>query len=88
MQHENGHAAWKWTCNMDVDMPYGHGHAGWTWTRRQIWSYSMDLDNRHALKPECQNADNAAQSGIVSFLVVYNAKSGIGIPASWSVRYR
>jgi hypothetical protein len=35
--------------------------------------------------PECRQK---AQFGIVSFLLVYKALSGIGIPASWSVRYR
>ncbi len=26
LQHEQGHAAWTMTCNMDLDMQHKHGH--------------------------------------------------------------
>jgi hypothetical protein len=45
----------------------------------------MYLDNGHAWMPESQEK---VQSGIAGFSLVYDTYSGIGIPASWSVRYR
>jgi hypothetical protein len=67
-----------------MDMQHGHGHAVWTRT------CSMDMYTQHgfshtAWMPECPKR---VQSGIISFPLVYNAWSGIGILASWSVRYR
>jgi hypothetical protein len=32
IQPGHGHAAWTWTCCMDMDMQPGHLHAAWTWT--------------------------------------------------------
>jgi hypothetical protein len=60
---------------MDMDMQHGHGHTA------QLWSCSVDLVmDMHG----CRNAD---KSGIVSFPLVYDAESGIGIPALLSVQY-
>ncbi len=74
--HWDGHAALTWTrtCSMDMDMDTQHrfGHAAWIWT--------MDLQCLHG----CLNA--ATKFSPAS--LVYNAQSGIGIPASWSVHYR
>ncbi len=49
--HGHGHAAWTWTCSMDIgyvawtfrmDMVVQHGHElAWTWTR------SMDFDMQY-----------------------------------------
>ncbi len=58
---------------MDMDTQHRFGHAAWTWT--------VDMHG-------CRNVDKKTQSGIVSFLLVYNAQSSIGIPASWLARYR
>ncbi len=37
MQHEQGHAAWTWTCRREMHLPdghdlqHGHRHAAWSW---------------------------------------------------------
>jgi hypothetical protein len=55
-----------------VDMDTQHGFG------HAAWIWTMDMHG-------CQKK---AQPGIVSFLLVYNFQSDIGIPASWSVWYR
>ncbi len=68
-------------CSIDMNMQhghgmqYGHGHGAWTWTcsmdmDTQYGFCGMDLDSGHAWMPECRYN---AQSGIVSFPLVYNA---------------
>jgi hypothetical protein len=46
-----------------MDMQNGHGHAAW------IGSCGIDLDSGHAWMLECRDA----QSGVVSFPLVYKA---------------
>ncbi len=38
MQHGDGHAAWTWTCRIEMNTQNWHEHAAWTWT------HSTDLD--------------------------------------------
>jgi hypothetical protein len=76
MQHEHGHtvwmrtighAAWTWTCSMDMGIQQWHGHAAWTWTcstdmgmqhghghaaLTQTWTYSMNMDMQHENRHE------------------------------------
>jgi hypothetical protein len=48
-----GHAAWTWTCSIDMGMQPGHGrtactgHIAWAWTRSMYLACSMDMDMRH-----------------------------------------
>ncbi len=66
-------------CSIDMNMQhghgmqYGHGHGAWTWT------CSMDMDTQHGFCGLALDSGHAwthgyrnAQSGIVSFLLVYN----------------
>ncbi len=32
IHHGHGHAPWKWTYTMDMNMHHGNGHTPWTWT--------------------------------------------------------
>jgi hypothetical protein len=63
----NGHAAWTWTCSLDMDMyssmdiamQPGHGHAAWTNDMEHghahaawAWMCSMDRDVQHGYRHE------------------------------------
>jgi hypothetical protein len=55
MQYGNGHAAWTWTCRMDMDMQDEQGHAArilrhgpGQWTCMDAWM------------PECGNAEKSS----------------------------
>jgi hypothetical protein len=53
-------------------MQYGHGHAAWTWTRSTdlvMWNEPGQWTCIDGWMPQCQQE---AQSGIVSFSLVYN----------------
>ncbi len=68
----------------------GHGKVTWTLT----WTCSMEMGVHHG-RTRTSSMDAGMKecrwnvsSGIVSFPLVYNTYSGIGIPASWPVRSR
>jgi hypothetical protein len=45
MWHGQGHAQWRRTGTIEIDMQREHGHAAWTWT--STYSIGMDVDMQH-----------------------------------------
>jgi hypothetical protein len=43
MDNGDGHAAWKRTCSIDMDMHHGQ----WTCTMDMVWTFTMDMDMWH-----------------------------------------
>ncbi len=43
VQLRHKHSVWSWTCNMDIDIQYGHWHA----TRRRTCSTERDMLHQH-----------------------------------------
>ncbi len=79
MQHGHEHAAWTWTCSIDMDMQHGIGHASWTWT------CSMDMDI-HAAWTLPVGKSSEFKSGEYGGQSAKNQNSGTA--ANWSRRRR
>jgi hypothetical protein len=44
INYGHGHAAWTWTCSVDMGLQHGQAHSmSWPWTS------SVDMDTRHVL---------------------------------------
>ncbi len=55
IKHGPGHAAWTWSCSIDMVMQHehnlqnGHRHAAWTWTLSMV--LEMQPEHGHAECP-------------------------------------
>ncbi len=93
MQHRHEYTTWTWTCSMAMDMQHGPRNAAWTWSC-SVNSFMQLGPGQFTCPMNAGMPIKKLQSSTVSFPLVYNTQSSIGMvsPGSlvmdWSIGTR